>query len=122
MGDVGPNFEKGARRIGRRRLPAGFVAILDDPQTLRLAGNFASFVNHISFATARNTQLKRIGETICILDWHVLRIRSPDLPPEPLRYNPQDGVSDTDGLSRSVCGGRVSGEDPGLPQKIHTIR
>lgn len=37
MGDVGPNFDKGVTRIGRRRLPAGFVAILDDPQTLRLA-------------------------------------------------------------------------------------
>jgi hypothetical protein len=37
MGDVGPNFDKGVRRIGRRRLPAGFVAILDDPETLRLA-------------------------------------------------------------------------------------
>jgi hypothetical protein len=37
MGDVGPNFDKGVTRIGRRRLPAGFVALLDDPEALRLA-------------------------------------------------------------------------------------
>jgi hypothetical protein len=34
---LGPNFEKGLRRIGRRRLPAGLVAILDDQVTLRAA-------------------------------------------------------------------------------------
>lgn len=37
MGDVGPNFDAGATRIGRRRLPAALVAILDDRRTLQLA-------------------------------------------------------------------------------------
>jgi hypothetical protein len=32
---LGPTFEKGLRTLGRRRLPAGVVAILDDPETLR---------------------------------------------------------------------------------------
>jgi hypothetical protein len=34
---LGPNYEKGLRTLGRRRLPAGVVAILDDPETLRAA-------------------------------------------------------------------------------------
>lgn len=37
MGDVGPNFDAGVIRIGRRRLPTGVVAILDDRRTLQLA-------------------------------------------------------------------------------------
>jgi hypothetical protein len=31
---MGPHFEKGAKKIGRERLPIGRVAILNDPQTL----------------------------------------------------------------------------------------
>jgi hypothetical protein len=34
---VGPNFDRGARKIGRRRLPQGSVAITDDPPLLRAA-------------------------------------------------------------------------------------
>ncbi|MGD0771052.1 MAG: hypothetical protein ABSB42_22940 [Tepidisphaeraceae bacterium] len=34
---MGPSFEKGLRTVGRRRLPDGVVAILDDHETLRAA-------------------------------------------------------------------------------------
>lgn len=35
--EVGPNFAEGLTRIGRGRLPRGYVAILDDPATLKRA-------------------------------------------------------------------------------------
>lgn len=37
MINIGSNFEKGERRIGRRRLPTGFVAIIADPPLLAAA-------------------------------------------------------------------------------------
>lgn len=42
---MGPNFNAGATRLGRDRLPPGIVAILDQPETLRLAfGEMYDFV------------------------------------------------------------------------------
>jgi hypothetical protein len=37
MNEIGRNFAEGGRKIGRRRLPEGFVAITDDARLLRAA-------------------------------------------------------------------------------------
>lgn len=43
---IGPNFQKGQTRIGRERLPDGFVALVRDQATLRLA--IAELHDHVS--------------------------------------------------------------------------
>jgi hypothetical protein len=41
---VGPYFDKAGTRIGRNRLPAGYVAVLDDPR--RLAGVLTELLSY----------------------------------------------------------------------------